>query len=93
MASSCPETKLFMVPGPKCSSLQVGNDPSGQRILTSFLEVTVLKVMDDKVSFYDSLRLILDNFKFPWKKICILFLNADEKYVIRINQTVYIPRH
>lgn len=83
-----------MVPGPKYSSLQVGNDPSGQRMFTSFLEVTVLKVMDEKVIFYDSLRLILDNFKFLWKKkLCILFLNADEKYVIRINQTVYIPRH
>lgn len=93
MASSCLQTKLLVVPGPKYSSLQVGNDPSGQRMFTTFLEATVLKVMDEKVIFYDSLRLILDNFKFLWKKKCILFLNADEKYVIRINQTVYIPRH
>lgn len=60
MASSFVEAKLCVFPGPKYSSLQVGSDPSGQRMFMSFLEVTVLKVMGDKVSFFDSPRLILD---------------------------------
>lgn len=67
-----------MVPGPKYSSLQMGNDPSGQRMFMSFIKVTVLKVTGDKVSFYVSLRIILDNITLLWKR-CILFLNADEK--------------
>lgn len=77
MASVFVEANFCMVPGPKYSSLQMGNDPSGQRMFVSFIKVTVLKVTDDKVTFYDSLRLSLYNIKLLWKR-CILFLNADE---------------
>lgn len=41
-----------MVPGPKYSSLQMGNDPRGQRVFLSFIKVTVLKVTGGNVSFY-----------------------------------------
>lgn len=72
MASVFMEANLCMVPGLKYSSLQTGNDPSGQRMFMTFMKVTVLMVTGDKVSFYDSLRLILDNIKLRWKKMYIV---------------------
>jgi len=77
MASVFMEANLCVVPRLKYSSLQKDNDPSGQRMFVTFMKVTVLMVTGDKVSFYDSLRLIIDNIKLRWKR-CILFLNADE---------------
>lgn len=61
-----------MVPGLTYSSLRMGNDPSDQRMFVTFMKVTVLMVTDDKVSFYDSLRLIVDNIKLRWKKMYIV---------------------
>lgn len=72
MASVFMEANLCMVPGLKYSSLQKGNDPSGQRMFVTFMKVTVLMVTGDKVSFYDSLRLIIDNIKLRWKKMYIV---------------------
>lgn len=74
MASVFMEANLCMVLGLKYISLRMGSDPSGQRVFMSFIKVTVLKVTGDKVSFYDSLRL-LDNIKLLWKR-CILFLKC-----------------
>lgn len=72
MASVFMEANLCMVPGLKYSSLQMGNDPSGQRTFVTFKKVTILTVTGDKVSFYDSLRLIIYNIKLLWKKMYIV---------------------
>lgn len=61
MASVFMEANLSMAPELKYSSLQMGSDSSGQRMFVTFMKVTVLMVTGDKVSFYDSLRLIIDN--------------------------------
>lgn len=55
------EANLSMAPELKYSSLQMGNDSSGQRTFVTFMKVTVLMVMGDKVTFYNSLRLIIAN--------------------------------
>lgn len=59
MASVFMEANLCIVPELKYTSLQMGDDSSGQRMSVTFMKVTVLK--GDKVSFYDSPRLIIDN--------------------------------
>lgn len=75
-----------MVPGPKYSSLQMGNDPRGQRMFLSFIKVTVLKVTGGNVSFY------VNNVKLLWKRCVYCFLMQMKINVIGINQTVYISR-
>lgn len=72
VASVFTEVNLCMLPGPKYSSLQVGNDLSGQRMFLTFIKVTILMVTGDKVSFYDYLRLIIDDVKLLWKKMYIV---------------------
>lgn len=59
MASVFMEANLCTVPELKYTSLQMGDDSSGQRMSVTFMKVTVLR--GDKVSFYDSPRLIIDN--------------------------------